>query len=109
MSYEYFENKFPGFKGKLTLYIEGSQGVSPALDEITWGVEFTTEEEIVHYFFEFVDFNAVENIDSYLEDCDFDCDEAQMEAVMDSGRLLLGIDEQNLTHILYADGSIETI
>ena len=47
MSYEYFENKFPGFKGKLTLYIEGSQGVSPALDEITWGVEFTTEEEII--------------------------------------------------------------
>lgn len=72
-------------KGKLTLYISGSQGVSPAECEVEYGIDFNTTEELENIFCEFIDENAMENIDNYLEDCDFNEDDAISECICDSG------------------------
>ena len=48
------------------------------------------EEELKNLFCEFIDENAMEYIDDYLDDCDYDADEALAEAVNDSGEFFIG-------------------
>ena len=98
MNYEYFSEMFENFNGELYLYISGSQGVSPAELKVVYGIDFSNLEELQNLFCEFIDENAYENIDDYLDDCDGDKDEAIMEAINDSGEFLLGIDLTHLTH-----------
>ena len=59
-------------KGKLKLYISGSQGVAPAENIVTYGVDFNTIDELIDKFTTFIKENAYEYIDDYLEDCDYD-------------------------------------
>lgn len=105
MTFKEFEEMFEGFTGDLFLYIEGSQGVSPNECKITYGKNFTNLEQVIEIFRTFIDENALENIDDYLEDCEYDEDEALMEAIGDSGNFYLGSSLDNLTHIYY-DGFI---
>lgn len=99
MTFKEFEEMFEGFTGDLFLYIEGSQGVSPSECKITYGEDFTNLEQVIEIFCTFIDENALENIEDYLEDCGYDEDEALMEAVNDSGNFYLGSSSDNLTHI----------
>ena len=101
-NYQKFVKMFANFTGTLYLYISGSQGVAPAGCTVEYGKDFKTVEDLIAVFTEFVDENAWDNIDSYLEDCDDDEDEAMGEAVADSGSFLVGISEDKLTH--YMDG-----
>ena len=96
-TYKKLSKIFDNFHGELYLYISGSQGVSPAEMKVTYGVDFNTIDELESLFYHFIDENAYENIDDYLDDCDGDEDEAMMEAVNDSGEFLLGISMDNLT------------
>ena len=105
MTFKEFEEMFEGFTGDLFLYIEGSQGVSPNECKITYGKNFTNLEQVIEIFCTFIDENALENIDNYLEDCEYDEDEALMEDICDSGNFYLGSSLDNLTHIYY-DGFI---
>ena len=98
MTFKEFQNMFKGFTGDLYLYISGSQGVSPNHMKITYNQDFSSIEDIINIFCEFIDENAYENIDDYLEDCD-DEDEAMGEAVADSGEFYLGASLDNLTHV----------
>ena len=59
-------------KGKLKLYISGSQGVAPAENIVTYGIDFNTIDELIDKFTTFIKENAYEYIDDYLEDCDYD-------------------------------------
>lgn len=88
MTYQEFIQKSP--TKKVYLYITGSQGVSPANLIVTYGVDFNNEEELKNLFCEFIDENAMEYIDDYLDDCDYDTDEALAEAVNDSGEFFIG-------------------
>ena len=98
MTYEEFEQIFPGFDGSLLLYISGSQGVAPAELVVDYGTDFDDLDSLCDCFTRFIDENALENIDSYIEDCENDEAEALMEAIIDSGDFLVGIDGDNLTH-----------
>ena len=98
MTYEEFEKMFPGFDGFLLLYISGSQGVAPAELVVDYGADFDDLDSLCDCFTRFIDENALENIDSYIEDCENDEAEALMEAIIDSGDFLLGIDGDHLTH-----------
>ena len=64
-------------KGKLKLYISGSQGVAPAENIVTYGIDFNTMNELINKFTTFIEENAYEYIDDYLEDCDYDEDDAK--------------------------------
>ena len=98
MNYQQFSEMFKNFNGTLYLYISGSQGVSPNEMKVVYGIDFNSLEELENLFAEFIDENAYENLDSYLEDCDGDEDEAIGEAIADSGQFLLGTSLDNLTH-----------
>lgn len=98
MSYQEFAEMFEGFQGDLYLYISGSQGVAPNDMKITYGIDFQSLEDIENLFCQFIDENAYENLDSYLDDCDGDEDDAMGEALADSGEFLLGVSLDNLTH-----------
>lgn len=108
MNYGEFSEIFENFNGELYLYISGSQGVSPAEIKVIYGIDFSTIEELQNLFCKFIDENAYENIDSYLDDCDGDESEAMGEAVNDSGEFLLGVNSNHLTHI-FDGGFIEKI
>lgn len=96
-------------KGKLKLYIGGSQGVAPAESIVEYGVDFDTKEKLILLFTEFIDENAYENIDNYLEDCDYDEDETINEAIADSGEfeIYLETDEPGTPSFIYNLGDIE--
>lgn len=96
---EELKELFKDFNKELYLYIEGSQGVAPADMKVTYGVDFSSIEELKDVFRLFIDENAMENIDDYLDDYDGDADEALGAAVADSGEFLLGTSLDNLTHI----------
>lgn len=98
MSYQEFAEMFEGFEGTLYLYISGSQGICPNDMKVTYGVDFKSLEDLENLFCEFIDENAYENLDSYLDDCDGDEEEAMGEAIADSGSFLLGVSLDNLTH-----------
>ena len=100
MNYQEFVEMFPNFTGTLYLYISGSQGVSPAGYTVEYGKDFKTVEDLIAVFTGFIDENAWENIDDYLEDCDGDEDDALNEAIIDSGEFLIGVSEDNLTHCM---------
>lgn len=98
---------FGGDCSTIELRITGSQGVSPVYITLKYGENFTSLEDIRDIFFEALSNNALENIDSYLEDMLPDGidlenldeldedelndlrDEAQAEAEIDSGDRLL--------------------
>lgn len=94
-------------KGKLKLYISGSQGVAPAETIVEYGVDFDTKEKLILLFTKFIDENAYNNIDDYLED--FDEDEAINEAIADSGEfeIYLETDEPGTPSVIYNNGIIE--
>lgn len=96
-------------KGKLKLYISGSQGVAPAENIVTYGVDFNTIDELIDKFTAFIKENAYEYIDDYLEDCDYDEDDALMEAIVDSGEfeIYLENDEPGEPSFIYNNGIIE--
>lgn len=96
-------------KGKLKLYISGSQGVAPAESIVEYGVDFDTKEKLILLFTELINENAYENIDDYLEDCDYNEDEAINEAVADSGEfeIYLETDEPGEPSFIYNSGIIE--
>ena len=96
-------------KGKLKLYISGSQGVAPAENIVTYGVDFNTIDELIDKFTIFIKENAYEYIDDYLEDCDYDEDDALMEAIVDSGEfeIYLENDEPGEPSFIYNNGIIE--
>lgn len=96
---EELKKLFKDFNGELHLYIEGSQGVAPAEMQVVYGVDFSSVEELEDVFRYFIDENALEYVDDYLEECDGDEDEALGTAVCDSGNWLLGTTSDNLTHI----------
>ena len=52
---------------------------------IKYGKDYQDEESLCRLFDEFIDENALDNIDDYLDDCDGDEDEAMMETIIDSG------------------------
>lgn len=106
MGYQEIAEMFPGFTGKLYLYISGSQGVANADLTIQYGIDFNTLEDVTAVFCEFIDENVWENIDDYLDDCDGDEQEAFMEALTDSGHFYIGIDECNLMYEF--DGGVYT-
>ena len=96
-------------KGKLKLYISGSQGVAPAENIVTYGIDFNTIDELIDKFTTFINENAHEYIDDYLEDCDYDEDDALMEAIVDSGEfeIYLENDEPGEPSFIYNNGVIE--
>ena len=96
-------------KGKLKLYISGSQGVAPAENIVTYGIDFNTIDELIDKFATFINENAHEYIDDYLEDCDYDEDDALMEAIVDSGKfeIYLENDEPGEPSFIYNNGVIE--
>lgn len=96
--YGQFSEMFKDFNGVLYLYISGSQGVSPAEMKVTYGEDFKTLKDLENLFCAFIDENAYDNIDDYLDDCDGDEDEAMNEAIADSGSFLVGTSLDNLTH-----------
>lgn len=98
-NYQEFTTIFNDFKGDLYLYISGSQGVSSAEMKVTYGQDFITMDDLITLFCEFIDENAYENIDDYLDDCDGDEDDALGEAIVDSGEYYIGTSPDNLTHI----------
>ena len=95
-------------KGKLKLYISGSQGVAPAENIVTYGVDFNTIDELIDKFTTFIKENAYEYIDDYLEDCDYDEDDALMEAIIDSGKfeIYLENDEPGEPSFIYNNNSV---
>lgn len=97
-TYQDFEKMFPGFKGELTLYISGSQGVAPGTMTVEYGKDFTNLDSLSQLFAEFIDDHCQDYYRDYLEDCDYDEDEAFMECITDSGQHLLGIDEEHLSY-----------
>ena len=101
MNYQEFVEMFPNFTGTLYLYISGSQGVAPNGQVVTYGEDFKTVEDLIAVFCEFVDANALDNIDDYLDDCDGDESDALNEAITDSGEFLIGVSEDKLTHCMY--------
>ena len=96
-------------KGKLKLYISGSQGVAPAENIVTYGIDFNTMNELIDKFTTFIEENAYDYIDDYLEDCDYDEDNALMEAIVDSGEfeIYLENDEPGEPSFIYNKGVIE--
>ena len=96
-------------KGKLKLYISGSQGVAPAENIVTYGIDFNTIDELINKFTTFIEENAYKYIDDYLEDCDYDEDDALMEAIVDSGEfeIYLENDEPGEPSFIYNNGIIE--
>lgn len=96
-------------KGKLKLYISGSQGVAPAENIVTYGVDFNTIDELIDEFITFIYENAYEYIDDYLEDCNYDEDNALMEAIVDSSEfeIYLENDEPGEPSFIYNNGVIE--
>lgn len=84
--------------GDVCLYISGSQGVSSNYTIVKCGKDFNSEEELINLFIDFIDENAYENIEDYLDDCDGDEAEALGEAVADSGEFLLGPSLDNLKY-----------
>lgn len=99
---------FGGDCSTIELRITGSQGVTPVYTTLKYGEDFTTLEDVRDTFFEALSNNAIENVDSYLEDMlpdgidlenmedELDEDElndlkgeAQAEAEIDSGERLL--------------------
>ena len=93
-------------KTTIKLYISGSQGVSPNERTVTYGIDFNTIEELKNIFIAFIDENAEDNIDSYLEDYDYD--DAMNEAIADSGEFLIFLNDDEPT-FEYSNGSIENI
>ena len=79
----------PNWDGTLFFYVEGSQGVTSAEERFNLNDFNGDIERMVRAGWAFVDENAWENIESYLEDCDGDEDEALAEAVVDSGDKLI--------------------
>ena len=96
-------------KGKLKLYISGSQGVAPAENIVTYRVDFNTIDELIDNFTTFIKENAYEYIDDYLEDYDYDEDDALMEAIVDSGKfeIYLENDEPGEPSFIYNNAIIE--
>ena len=92
-------------KTTIKLYISGSQGVSPNERTVTYGIDFNTIEELKNIFIAFIDENAEDNIDSYLEDYDYD--DARNEAIADSGEFLIFLNDDNEPTFEYSNGSIE--
>ena len=88
--YQILQKILKDFDGTIVLYISGSQGVVPAEMTITFGVDAQCIEDIKKCFYEFIDENVVENLDSYLEDCDGDEEAAFGEAICDSGEFWIG-------------------
>ena len=84
--------------GNVCLYISGSQGVSPNYMMVKYGKDFNSKEELLDLFRNFIDENAFENLEDYLDDCEGDEDEALGEAVADSGEFLLGSSIDNLKY-----------
>lgn len=96
---EEFNKMFGGDCSSVEIYIGGSQGVSPYYEDIYYGKDFTSLKNISDFFFEALANNALDNIDSYLDDQldgldpdELDEDElnelkgeAQAEAECDSG------------------------
>lgn len=96
MTYQEFIQKSP--TKKVYLYISGSQGVASAELVVIYGVDFNNEEEFKNLFCEFIDENAMDYIDDYLADCDYDEDDALGEAVSDSGEFYFGFSPDNLEY-----------
>ena len=92
-------------KTTIKLYISGSQGVSPNERTVTYGIDFNTIEELKNIFIAFIDENAEDNIDSYLEDYDYD--DAMNEAIADSGEFLIFLNDDDEPAFKYNNGSIE--
>ena len=94
-----FNEIFGGDCSSVEIYIGGSQGVSSYYEDIYYGKDFTSLKDISNFFFEALSNNALDNIDSYLDDQldgldpdELDEDElnelkgeAQAEAECDSG------------------------
>lgn len=98
MTFQDFEKMFPGFKGELILYISGSQGVAPGTETVEYGKHFTDLDTLSDRFAEFIDEHCQDYYEDYLEDCDYDEDDAFMECITDSGSHLLGVDEEHLNY-----------
>ena len=96
-------------KGTLKLYISGSQGVSPAAMTVKYGVDFNTEEELNQIYMTMINENATENIESYLEDCDYDYDEAMNECIEDSGNFYIYIETDTDTPSFIYDFGVSEI
>ena len=91
---------FGGDCSSVEIHISGSQGVTPYYEDIYYGENFISLEDISSHFFEALANNALENLDDYLDDfldgqdpdeMDEDelnelKDEAQAEAECDSGK-----------------------
>lgn len=84
--------------GDVYLYIGGSQGVSSDYIVVKYGKDFNSKEELLDLFRIFIDENAFENLEDYLDDCEGDEGEALGEAVADSGEFLLGPSIDNLKY-----------
>ena len=96
---EEFNEMFGGDCSSVEIYIGGSQGVLPYYEDIYYGENFTSLEDISDWFFNALSNNALDNIESYLDDQLFGLDpdeldedeldelkgEAQAEAECDSG------------------------
>lgn len=87
--YEKLKDFFPNFdndgRGTLMLYISGSQGVSPNEQYVHFGNDFNDLQSLMNVFEEFITENAYDYVMDYLEDNDYDEDEAMNETIMDSG------------------------
>lgn len=89
--YQFLQKTLKGFEEKkIVFYITGSQGVAPAEMIVTFGVEVQCIEDIRTMFYSFIDENAMEYIDDYLDDCDGDVDDALGEVLCDSGEFWIG-------------------
>lgn len=101
-----FENKYPDLLKECFLYITGSQGVAPCGMTVRYGDHYQDEKSLCRLFDDLIDENAFENIDNYLDDCDGDEDEAQMEAVVDSGEFQIFLNEDDETPVYIYDGGL---
>lgn len=117
-----FNEKFGGDCSSVEVYIGGSQGVSPYYEDIYYGEDFTSLQDVSNHFFEALSNNALDNIDSYLDDQldgldpdEIDEDEldelkgeAQAEAECDSGERYIVIKTED-GGILYYEITTEDL
>lgn len=111
---EEFNKMFGGNCSSVELYISGSQGVSPYYEDIYYGENFTSLQDISNHFFEALANNALDNIEDYLDDLldgdpdemdedELDAlkDEAQAEAEVDSGERYIVIKTEDGGRLYY--------
>lgn len=73
--------------------IEGSQGITPNSVYIDLDT-YDTIDQLITDIYLFIDENAYDCLEDYLDDCDGDEDEAMIEAVADSGNTYITIGSQ---------------